>query len=51
MLGGLGQGIRQNCNLIHCDAKSRDELADWELLDIVLDAVGCAACDAKGLFE
>jgi hypothetical protein len=51
VLLGLGQGIRQSCNLIYCDAKRWDELADWELLDIVLDAVGCTACDAKGLLE
>jgi hypothetical protein len=38
---------RQGCNLIHCDAVRWDELADWRLVDIVLDAVGCAACDAK----
>jgi hypothetical protein len=41
----------QSCNLIHCNAKRWDELTDWELLDIVLDAIGGAACDAKGLFK
>jgi hypothetical protein len=41
----------QGCNFIDCNAKRWDELADWELLDIVLDAIGCAACDAKRLFE